>query len=96
MAPILGRERLRRWVSGSSSTSSTTTSTSVEDGINEKDDERALKGEGEQRGRWAWVREWREKIRVPSRSRVGQREERRERWRREVEVLVREKEALPM
>lgn len=85
LAPILGRDRLKALVS-SKVTAAGKESESVEEGGYEKEE-----GEQERRGRWAWVREWREKIRVPSRSRARQ-----ERWRREVEGLVREKEQLPL
>lgn len=125
-APILGRERVRRWVTRGSDSSigegemQTSEQMEVEereergeivtpvDGADarrersgriredreqEKERERAGAGEEERSGRWAWVREWRERIRVPSRSRVSAREA----WRRELEVLTDEKnQRLPM
>ncbi|KAL4242063.1 Golgi apparatus membrane protein TVP38 [Abortiporus biennis] len=80
LAPILGRDYLRMWIS-----SPLTSRASVlgSDDTETSDDERA--------SRWAWVKEWRGRIHVPSRSRT------RERLQRELEVLVREKnETLPM
>lgn len=59
----------------------------------EQEKERAGERDEERTSRWAWVREWRERIRVPSRSRVSVREA----WRRELEVLTDEKnQRLPM
>ncbi|TCD68196.1 hypothetical protein EIP91_011368 [Steccherinum ochraceum] len=74
LAPILGRDHLRAWLSSSTSTSELHT----------------IESEEERVSRWAWVKDWREKIRIPSRGSS------RESSRRELEVLVREKESLPL
>ena len=83
---------MKRLVSGREENDECETDTVV--GSDEEKDVRRTRGEdGEERGRgrWAWVREWREKVRVPSRSRA------REALKRELDVLVREKgQGLPM
>lgn len=77
LAPILGRNHLQALVSHSHSSPAGSEMSEV------PMDERAT--------RWAWVKEWRERIRVPSRSRA------REDSRRQLEVLVQEKNAnLPL
>ncbi|KAI0353614.1 hypothetical protein OH77DRAFT_1497307 [Trametes cingulata] len=73
LAPILGRNRLRTWLSAKAPTAQ----------------ELALQAE-ERASRWAWVKEWQSRIRSSSRSRT------REASRKELETLVREKEALPL
>lgn len=74
LAPILGRDHLRAWLSSSTASDSNT-----------------LDIEEERTSRWAWVKEWRDKIRIPSRASS------RERFcTKELDVLVREKESLPM
>ncbi|PSR90704.1 hypothetical protein PHLCEN_2v4853 [Hermanssonia centrifuga] len=78
LAPILGRDYLKSWVSSSTSPS---TVEARETMISEVD----------RVSRWAWVKEWRDKIRVPSRSRA------REAFRKELEILTQEKNAsLPL
>ncbi|KAI0091993.1 snare associated Golgi protein-domain-containing protein [Irpex rosettiformis] len=57
LAPILGRQRLSAWVSSS-------TSASV------KAEMAALDTKDDRVSRWAWVKDWRDRIRAPSRSRV--------------------------
>ncbi|KAI0938034.1 hypothetical protein AcV7_003342 [Taiwanofungus camphoratus] len=75
LAPILGRNRLRAWVALSASQMASPVASAFD----------------ERTPRWAWVREWQSRIRVPSRSRA------REAFRKELEVLVREKdESLPL
>lgn len=74
LAPILGRDHLRAWLSPS------VTSSEVES----LEEDRA--------SRWTWVKEWRHKIRLPSRG-----QSRETIFRKELEVLVREKnESLPL
>ncbi|CDO71268.1 hypothetical protein BN946_scf184908.g25 [Trametes cinnabarina] len=73
LAPILGRNRLREWLSSKAPLEQTASSL---------EDDRA--------SRWAWVKEWRSRIRSASRSRT------REALEKELETLVREKESLPM
>ncbi|KAI0677572.1 snare associated Golgi protein-domain-containing protein [Trametes maxima] len=73
LAPVLGRNRLRSWLSAESSAAQVAASQA---------EDRA--------SRWAWVKEWRSRIRSTSRSRT------REASRKELETLVREKESLPM
>lgn len=70
LAPILGRDYLRSWLSTS--------------------EEASLSREVERVSRWAWVKEWQSKIRVPSRSRT------RAALRKELEALTQEKQTLPM
>ena len=65
LAPILGRNHLRAWLSKE---------TPAEQQVAEE--------------RWAWVKEWRARIRSASRSRAQDA--------RELEILVREKESLPL
>ena len=65
LAPILGRNHLRAWLS------------------KEAPAEQQVAEE-----RWAWVKEWRARIRSASRSRAQDA--------RELEILVREKESLPL
>lgn len=78
LAPILGRNHLQALLSHSSASSPADGETSEVVG-----DERT--------GRWAWVKDWRERIRVPSRSRA------RESSQAQLEVLIREKNAsLPL
>ena len=80
LAPILGRDYLRRWMSHSTSS-----------GV--KAEMVALKTDDERVSRWAWVRDWRERIRVPSRSRARAREA----FKKELEALTNEKNAsLPL
>lgn len=108
LAPILGREKLRRWVSRDAEVAKEEDEENMSE--TEREDEGEDRGEGrgrgsarraqrqggsggeeERRSRWAWIREWRDKIRVPSRSRA------RETWRKELEVLTQEKnERLPL
>ncbi|KAH9844259.1 snare associated Golgi protein-domain-containing protein [Rhodofomes roseus] len=77
LAPILGRNRLREWIA-----TSVTSSPSALRGADQRE---------ERTSRWAWVRDWQSKIRVPSRSRT------REVFRKELEALVQEKNAsLPL
>ncbi|KAF7789494.1 hypothetical protein EIP86_000440 [Pleurotus ostreatoroseus] len=104
LAPILGREKLRKWVSrDGGEEAEDEENVSVSEGEVEMEMEVRGVGEGERRGRsarageeerrsrWAWVREWRDRIRVPSRSRA------REAFRKELEVLTQEKnERLPL
>ncbi|KAI9001059.1 snare associated Golgi protein-domain-containing protein [Trametes punicea] len=71
LAPILGRNRLRTWLSAKTPLKQVTLA-----------DERA--------SRWAWVKEWRSRIRSASRSRT------RDSSQQELERLVREKESLPL
>lgn len=78
LAPILGRGYLRSWMS--SSTSSSVKAEMV-----------TIKSEDERVSRWAWVREWRDRIRVSSRSQA------REAFKKELEALTNEKNAsLPL
>ena len=78
LAPILGRNHLQALVSHSTSTSPLDGEMSEVTG-----DERTT--------RWAWVKDWRERIRVPSRSRA------RDNSRAQLEVLIQEKNAnLPL
>lgn len=78
LAPILGRNRLREWVSASVVSSPSSAHQNVD-----RREERV--------SRWAWVKEWQSKIRVPSRSRT------REAFKKELETLVQEKNAsLPL
>ena len=78
LAPILGRNRLREWVSASVVSSPSSAPQNVD-----RREERV--------SRWAWVKEWQSKIRVPSRSRT------REAFKKELETLVQEKNAsLPL
>ena len=52
LAPILGRDYLKAWVSPAISSAS-------------------MEGKTEERvSRWMWVKEWRAKVRLPSRSRT--------------------------
>ena len=52
LAPILGRDYLKAWVSPAISSAS-------------------LEGQSEERvSRWMWVKDWRAKVRLPSRSRT--------------------------
>ncbi|KAI0638139.1 snare associated Golgi protein-domain-containing protein [Trametes polyzona] len=74
LAPILGRNRLRSWLSAKAPVEEQDATTLAED----------------RASRWAWVKEWRSRIRSSSRSRT------REASRKELETLVREKESLPM
>ncbi|KAK0468477.1 snare associated Golgi protein-domain-containing protein [Desarmillaria tabescens] len=69
LAPILGREHLRAWLSS---------------------DEELGSAESERVSRWTWVQEWRDKIRIPSRSRTRERQERFA----NLAVLVQEKRAM--
>lgn len=91
-APVVGRGWVVRWMArrsggeGQGSERDGDVERDTEDVGKEMDDVRGEDRQGEGRGRWAWVRQWRERSR----------RERNERWRREVEVLVREKEGLPM
>ncbi|KAH9853520.1 snare associated Golgi protein-domain-containing protein [Lenzites betulinus] len=71
LAPILGRNRLRAWLSAKAPVEQETASQA---------EDRA--------SRWAWVKEWRSRIRSQSRTREASR--------KELETLVREKESLPM
>lgn len=73
LAPILGRNYLQALVSHSS------TFPAAREMSETSGDERA--------SRWAWVMDWRERIRVPSRSRV------RDSSRAQLEVLIQEKNA---
>lgn len=78
LAPILGRNQLREWISARvvSSPSSAFRNTDHRE---------------ERISRWAWVKDWQSKIRVPSRSRT------REAFRKELQTLVQEKNAsLPL
>lgn len=76
LAPILGRERLRALISNSASSAVSPRS--------------AINPTMEEKQRWAWVQEWRSKIRLASRSRSQEREQ----SRKELEVFVQEKRAL--
>ncbi|KAI0081725.1 hypothetical protein K474DRAFT_1134597 [Panus rudis PR-1116 ss-1] len=77
LAPILGRDHLRAWVSSPASYAPVSQ--------NAANDERV--------SRWAWVKEWRGKIHMPSRPRSRAREA----FQKELNVLIREKnESLPM
>ncbi|KAK0206674.1 snare associated Golgi protein-domain-containing protein [Desarmillaria ectypa] len=69
LAPILGREHLRAWLSS---------------------DEELGSAESDRVSRWTWVQEWRYKIRIPSRSRTRERQERFP----NLAVLVQEKRAM--
>lgn len=74
LAPILGRNQLREWVSASV--------VSAHQNVDQRE---------ERISRWAWVKEWQSKIRVPSRSRT------REALKKELQTLVQEKNAgLPL
>jgi len=74
LAPILGRDHLRVWLSSSSSAP----------------ESQDLESEEERVSRWAWVKEWRDRIRMPSRSRDTV-------SRKQLEVLIKEKnESLPL
>ncbi|KAI0773456.1 snare associated Golgi protein-domain-containing protein [Irpex lacteus] len=77
LAPILGRDRLSAWVSAS-------TSASV------KAEMAALDTKDDRVSRWAWVKDWRDRIRAPSRSRA------REAIKEELDVLRDEKANLPL
>ncbi|KAG7449144.1 uncharacterized protein BT62DRAFT_929134 [Guyanagaster necrorhizus] len=70
LAPILGREHLRAWLSSDQSHLGT--------------------AESERVSRWTWVQEWRHKIRIPSRSRTRERQQRFT----NLAVLVHEKRAM--
>lgn len=69
LAPILGREHLRAWLSSG---------------------EEVGPAESERVSRWTWVQEWRDKIRIPSRSRTRERQERFA----NLAILVQEKRAM--
>ncbi|KAI0832370.1 snare associated Golgi protein-domain-containing protein [Trametes gibbosa] len=71
LAPILGRNQLRAWLSAKAPVEQLTSS---------QTEDRA--------SRWAWVKEWRSRIRSQSRTREASKTE--------LETLVREKESLPM
>lgn len=73
LAPILGRNHLRAWLSRE---------TPVDQPISESAEERAK--------RWAWVKEWRSRIRSASRPRTRDQSE------KVLETLIREKESLPL
>ncbi|EKM59201.1 uncharacterized protein PHACADRAFT_249487 [Phanerochaete carnosa HHB-10118-sp] len=77
LAPILGRKHLQALVSHSTSSA---------------DELEMSMAPGEERvARWAWIKDWRERIRVPSRSRA------RDSSRQELRVLIQEKNAsLPL
>lgn len=78
LAPILGRNQLRQWVSASVVSASSSALRDMD-----RPEERI--------SRWAWVKDWQSKIRVPSRSRT------REAFKKELETLVQEKNAsLPL
>ena len=78
LAPILGRDYLRIWIS-----SSALPATEVVRELSTNEEERE--------SRWRWVREWRAKIRLPSRTRAQQV------VKKELEILIREKnESLPL
>ena len=72
LAPILGRNHLRAWLSQQTPVAEAAATA----------EERAT--------RWAWVKEWRSRIRSSSRSRT------RSAVQKELETLVREKESLPL
>lgn len=72
LAPILGRNHLRAWLS------------------QQMPAEEAAATAEERATRWAWVKEWRSRIRSSSRSRT------RSAIQKELETLVREKESLPL
>ncbi|KAL0949490.1 hypothetical protein HGRIS_009544 [Hohenbuehelia grisea] len=74
LAPILGRGKLRAWVSHSDPPASVTGH-----GNGALTDERVA--------RWAWVQEWRQKIKAASRSRTRERDERMN----QLAVLIQEK-----
>jgi hypothetical protein len=74
LAPILGRDHLSSWVS-----SSTSASVKAEMAVLDTKDERV--------SRWAWVKDWRDKIHVSSRSRG------RDAIKQELELLRQEKAA---
>ncbi|KAK7695901.1 hypothetical protein QCA50_000540 [Cerrena zonata] len=73
LAPILGRNHLRNWISAS-----------VDEGapISQTGSDKAA--------RWGWVKEWRAKIHIPSRSVT------RESSQQQLETLIREKNSLPL
>ncbi|KAF9818313.1 hypothetical protein IEO21_02828 [Rhodonia placenta] len=76
LAPILGRNRLRQWISSSVSSVPPLDADVPEERLS----------------RWAWVKDWQNRIRVPSRSRS-----RKETYAKELEALVQEKNAsLPL
>lgn len=76
LAPILGRNYLRALIPSSAAAPT---------------EEEAAVGGDERASRWAWVREWRDKIRSSSQSRA------REASRQQLEVLIQEKNAnLPL
>ena len=79
LAPILGRNRLRTWLSAKVPVASESSAL-----------ESALGSAEEKARRWAWVKEWRSRIRSASHSRT------RSASQNELETLVREKEALPL
>lgn len=75
LAPILGRNHLRKWISSSSDESAPISQV----------------GSGSDKAtRWGWVKEWRAKIHISSRS-VS-----RESSQQELETLIREKNSLPL
>ena len=79
LAPILGRNHLKAWLSSKASAVAAASAASAPLGTAE-----------EKARRWAWVREWRSRIRSASHSRT------REASQKELETLIREKEALPL
>jgi uncharacterized membrane protein YdjX (TVP38/TMEM64 family) len=78
LAPILGRNHLQRLVSHSAVAAT-------------PDSEVMMISEDERISRWTWIKEWRERIRVPSCSRV------RDNYEQELNALIQEKNAdLPL
>ena len=80
LAPILGRNHLRAWLSQQAPAQNEASPAPA-----------SARGSSEEKARrWAWVKEWRSRIRSASHSRT------REASQKTLEVLVREKDALPL